>query len=64
LKRIGDLYGSKDNIGETCNGYFLSFLILSSYTTEELDSLCAVGAFMMGSIMPDVPKFRMIFIEK
>jgi Kef-type K+ transport system membrane component KefB len=30
---------------------FFSFLILSSYATEELDSLCAVGAFMMGSIM-------------
>jgi hypothetical protein len=33
LKRIGDLYGSKDSIGKPVL-YFLPSLILSSYATE------------------------------
>jgi Kef-type K+ transport system membrane component KefB len=64
LKRIGDLYGSKDNIGKPVMAIFFLFLILSSYATEVIGIHALFGAFMMGSIMPDVPKFRMIFIEK
>jgi Kef-type K+ transport system membrane component KefB len=40
------------------------FLILSSYATEVLEFHALFGAFMMGSIMPDISKFRLIFIEK
>jgi Kef-type K+ transport system membrane component KefB len=64
LKRIGDLYGSKDNIGKPVMAIFFLFLILSSYATEVIGIHALFGAFMMGSIMPDVSKFRMIFIEK
>jgi Kef-type K+ transport system membrane component KefB len=64
LKRIGDLYGSKDNIGKPVMAIFFLFLILSSYATEVIGIHALFGAFMMGSIMPEVSKFRMIFIEK
>jgi Kef-type K+ transport system membrane component KefB len=64
LKRIGDLYGSKDSIGKPVLAIFFLFLILSSYATEVIGIHALFGAFMMGSIMPDVTKFRMIFIEK
>lgn len=64
LKRIGDLYGSKDSIGKPVLAIFFLFLILSSYATEVIGIHALFGAFMMGSIMPDVSKFRMIFIEK
>ncbi|MEZ7499097.1 cation:proton antiporter [Flavobacterium sp. Arc3] len=64
LKRIGDLYGSKDSIGKPVMAIFFLFLILSSYATEVIGIHALFGAFMMGSIMPDVTKFRMIFIEK
>jgi len=64
LKRIGDLYGSKDSIGKPVMAIFFLFLILSSYATEVIGIHALFGAFMMGSIMPDVSKFRMIFIEK
>jgi hypothetical protein len=37
-------------------------LIVSSYATEVLTPRCL--SFMAGAIMPDVPKFRTIFIEK
>jgi hypothetical protein len=38
-------------------------LIVSSYATEDWNSR-VVWSFMAGAIMPDVPKFRTIFIEK
>ncbi|MFQ3173278.1 MAG: Kef-type K+ transport system membrane component KefB [Flavobacterium sp.] len=64
LKRIGDLYGSKNSIGKPVIAIFFLCLILSSYSTEVIGIHALFGAFMMGAIMPDVSKFRMIFIEK
>lgn len=64
LKRIGDLYGTKESIGKPVMAIFFLFLILSSYATEVIGIHALFGAFMMGSIMPDISKFRMIFIEK
>ena len=43
--------------------FFLT-LIISSYATEVIGIHALFGAFMTGAIMPDVPKFRTIFIEK
>lgn len=64
LKRIGDLYGSKDTIVKPVVAIFFLTLILSSYATEVIGIHALFGAFMTGAIMPDVPKFRTIFIEK
>jgi Kef-type K+ transport system membrane component KefB len=64
LKRIGDLYGSKDNIAKPVVAIFFLTLILSSYATEVIGIHALFGAFMTGAIMPDVAKFRTIFIEK
>jgi hypothetical protein len=46
---------------KTCCGYLFLVLIVSSYATE-IEFL--FGALMAETIMPDVPKFRTIFIEK
>ena len=43
---------------------FFLVLIISSYATEVIGIHALFGAFMAGVIMPDVPKFRTIFIEK
>ena len=64
LKRIGDLYGSKESIGKPVVAIFFLVLIMSSYATEVIGIHALFGAFMAGAIMPDVPKFRSIFIEK
>ncbi len=64
LKRIGDLYAEKESIGKPVMAIFFLLLILSSYATEVIGIHALFGAFMMGSIMPDLAKFRMIFIEK
>jgi Kef-type K+ transport system membrane component KefB len=37
---------------------------MSSYTTEIIGIHALFGAFMTGAIMPDIAKFRAIFIEK
>ncbi|MBK0370596.1 cation:proton antiporter [Flavobacterium agrisoli] len=64
LKRIGDLYGSKDSIEKPVVAIFVLTLIISSYCTEVIGIHALFGAFMTGAIMPNIPKFRTIFIEK
>jgi Kef-type K+ transport system membrane component KefB len=64
LKRIGDLYGSKNNLSKPVVAIFFLTLILSSYCTEVIGIHALFGAFMTGVIMPEISKFRNVFIEK
>lgn len=64
LKKVGDLYASSDNLGKPVVAIFFLTLILSSYATEIIGIHALFGAFMAGAIMPDINKFRNIFIEK
>lgn len=64
LKRVGDLYSKSENISKPVVAIFFLTLIISSYLTEIIGIHALFGAFMTGAIMPDIPKFRNIFIEK
>lgn len=64
LKRIGDLYAKKSDIKKPVAAIFFITLIISSYLTEIIGIHALFGAFMMGAIMPDIAKFRNVFIEK
>ena len=64
LKRVGDLYAKKDNIKKSVVAIFFLTLIVSSYLSEIIGIHALFGAFMMGAIMPDITKFRNVFIEK
>jgi len=64
LKKIGELYGSKDNLSKPVVAIFFLTLIISSYLTEIIGIHALFGAFMTGVIMPDITKFRNLFIEK
>ncbi len=64
LKRIGNLYGTKASLSKPVVAIFFLTLILSSYCTEVIGIHALFGAFMTGVIMPDIAKFRTIFIEK
>ena len=64
LKKIGDLYGSKDKLSKPVVAIFFLTLIISSYATEVIGIHALFGAFMTGAIMPDITKFRNVFIEK
>jgi Kef-type K+ transport system membrane component KefB len=64
LKRIGDLYSTKSKLNKPVVAIFFLTLILSSYTTEVIGIHALFGAFMTGAIMPDISKFKAIFINK
>jgi Kef-type K+ transport system membrane component KefB len=64
LKKIGDLYSTRDSLSKPVVAIFLLTLIISSYMTEVIGIHALFGAFMTGAIMPDLSKIRSIFIEK
>ena len=64
LKRIGDLYAKKDNIKKSVVAIFFLTLIVSSYLSEIIGIHALFGAFLTGAIMPDISKFRNVFIDK
>ena len=64
LKKIGDLYATRENLSKPVVAIFLLTLIISSYLTEIIGIHALFGAFMTGAIMPDITKIRKIIIEK
>jgi Kef-type K+ transport system membrane component KefB len=64
LKRVGELYSTPESLSKPVVAIFFLTLIMSSYATEVIGIHALFGAFMTGAIMPDVSKFRNIFIEK
>jgi len=64
LKRVGDLYATKENLSKSIVAVFFLTLLLSAYATEVIGIHALFGAFMAGTIMPDNTKFRNLFIEK
>ena len=64
LKRVGDLYPSRETMSKQVVAIFFLTLILSAYATEVIGIHALFGAFMAGTIMPDNTKFRNMLTEK
>ncbi|MEK7254423.1 MAG: cation:proton antiporter, partial [Bacteroidota bacterium] len=64
LKRLGDIYSSKEGLSKPVVGIFFICLLLSSYATEVIGIHALFGAFMAGVVMPANLNFRNLFIEK
>ncbi|MCY1486005.1 High-affinity Na(+)/H(+) antiporter NhaS3 [compost metagenome] len=64
LKRIGDLYATKDKLAKPIVAIFFLTLVISSYITEVIGIHALFGAFIAGAIMPENVRFRNLFIEK
>ena len=64
LKKIGDLFATRENLSKPVVAIFLVTLIISSYITEIIGIHALFGAFMTSAIMPDITKIRKIIIEK
>jgi Kef-type K+ transport system membrane component KefB len=64
LKKVGDLYATRENLSKPVVAIFLLTLIISSYLSEIIGIHALFGAFLTGAIMPDITKIRSIIIEK
>jgi Kef-type K+ transport system membrane component KefB len=64
LKRISELYHSRENMNKSVVAVYFMVLLLSAICTELIGIHALFGAFMAGVIMPDNKQFRDIFVEK
>jgi Kef-type K+ transport system membrane component KefB len=64
LKKMGDIYSSKEGLTKPVVAVFFIILLISSYASEIIGIHALFGAFMAGVIMPANLNFRNIFIEK
>ncbi len=64
IKKIGALYQNEELMNKSIFAFFILILIASAYTTQLLEIHALFGAFMAGLIMPPMPKFRKIMIDK
>jgi Kef-type K+ transport system membrane component KefB len=64
LKRIGDIYSNSEVLNKSIIAFLLLILILSSFITQVIGIHALFGAFLAGVIMPQLPDFRRLVIEK
>ena len=64
LKRIGAIYQKEELMNKSIFGFFILMLIISAYTTQLLGIHALFGAFMAGLIMPPMPRFRKLMVDK
>lgn len=64
LKRMGDVYVSKEMVNKRVIGVIFLVLLLSAYITEIIGIHALFGAFLAGVVMPANVDFKKIVTEK
>ncbi len=64
LKKIGEIYKNSEVVNKSVFAFFLLVLMLSAYTTQVIGIHALFGAFLAGVIMPPLPVFRKLIIDK
>jgi Kef-type K+ transport system membrane component KefB len=64
LKRIVESAKSETSLNKKLVVIVFLVLLISSFTTETIGIHALFGAFLAGTIMPESPRFRKMFIEK
>jgi Kef-type K+ transport system membrane component KefB len=64
LKRIGNIYSNSEVLNKSIVAFLLLILILSSFTTQVIGIHALFGAFLAGVVMPQLPHFRKLIIDK
>jgi Kef-type K+ transport system membrane component KefB len=64
MKKIGNIYSNSEVLNKSVIAFIFLFLTLSAFTTQLIGIHALFGAFLAGVIMPELPKFRKIIIEK
>ena len=64
LKRIGEIYKSSEVVTKSVFAFLLLILIGSAYITQLIGIHALFGAFLAGVIMPPLPTFRKLIVDK
>jgi len=64
LKRIGEIYKNSEVVTKSVFAFLLLILILSAYITQLIGIHALFGAFLAGVIMPPLPAFRKLIVDK
>lgn len=64
MKRVGDIYTNTEVLNKRIIAFVLLILIVSAYITQIIGIHALFGAFLAGVIMPPLPTFRKIIIDK
>jgi Kef-type K+ transport system membrane component KefB len=64
LKRIGQIYSNSEVLNKSIIAFLLLILIFSSFITQVIGIHALFGAFLAGVVMPQLPNFRKLVIEK
>ncbi len=64
LKRIGEIYKNSEVVTKSIFAFLLLILILSAYITQLIGIHALFGAFLAGVIMPPLPAFRKLIVDK
>ena len=64
LKRIGVIYSNSEVLNKSIVAFLLLMLILSAFATQVIGIHALFGAFLAGVVMPPLPNFRKLIIEK
>lgn len=64
LRKIGEIYQNSEVVTKSIFAFFLLILILSAYITQIIGIHALFGAFLAGVVMPQLPVFRKLIIDK
>lgn len=64
LKKLGTIYHSSEVLNKTFIAFIFLLLTLSSFATQIIGIHALFGAFLVGVIMPEIPEFRKLLVEK
>lgn len=64
LKRLGEIYKNREVVNKSIFAFFLLILILSAFVTQLIGIHALFGAFLAGVIMPPIPSFRKLIVDK
>jgi len=64
MKRIGEIYRNSEVVNKSIVAFLFLIMILSALTTQVIGIHALFGAFLAGVIMPPMPHFRKLIIDK
>jgi len=64
LKRVGEIYSNSEVLNKSIVAFLLLILIVSSFITQVIGIHALFGAFLAGVVMPQLPNFRKLIIDK